>query len=115
MSTDLTGELVGRGARALIGMGVDSVKRIGRFGKYAYWEVVLRGQRIITQESWIIIRYGEVMTKGRAALDKAIPGVLERLIDRLLPMILIETLREQWNGLKNLDKQIAEIERHPQA
>lgn len=58
----------------------------------------------------LLTEYGEVMAKGRASLDKAIPGVLEWLIDRL-PTILIETLREHWNGLKNLDKQIAEIER----
>jgi transposase len=58
----------------------------------------------------LLTEYGEVMGKGRVALDKAIPGVLERLVDRL-PTILIDTLREQWNGLTGLDKQIAEIER----
>jgi transposase len=54
--------------------------------------------------------YGEVMGKGRAALDKAIPAVLERVAERL-PAVLIDTLREQWNGLTKLDEQIAEIER----
>jgi transposase len=53
------------------------------------------------------------MGKGGAALDKAIPDVLERLVDRL-PTILIDTLREQWNGLTNLDLQVAEIERRLQ-
>jgi transposase len=62
----------------------------------------------------LLTEYGEVMGKGRAALDKAMPDVLERLVDRL-PTILIDTLREQWNGLTNLDKQIAEIERRLQA
>ena len=61
----------------------------------------------------LLTEYGEVMGKGRAALDKAIPNVLERLVERL-PAILIDTLREQWNGLTNLDKQIAEIERRLQ-
>jgi transposase len=61
----------------------------------------------------LLTEYGEVMGKGRAALDKAIPDVLERLVDRL-PTILIDTLREQWNGLTNLDRQIAEIERRLQ-
>ncbi|WP_423394037.1 IS110 family transposase [Burkholderia sp. LMG 21824] len=61
----------------------------------------------------LLTEYGEVMGKGRAALDKAIPGVLERLVDRL-PAILIDTLREQWNGLAELDKQIAGIERRLQ-
>jgi transposase len=62
----------------------------------------------------LLTEYGEVMGKGRAALDKAIPAVLEQLVDRL-PKILIDTLREQWNGLTELDKQIAEIERRLQA
>lgn len=62
----------------------------------------------------LLTEYGEVMGKGRAALDKAMPGVLERLVDRL-PTILIDTLREQWNSLTDLDKQIAQIERRLQA
>ncbi|AEA65992.1 IS110 family transposase [Burkholderia gladioli] len=62
----------------------------------------------------LLTEYGEVMAKGRAALDKAIPDMLERLVDRL-PTILIDTLREQWNGLAELDKQIAQIERRLQA
>jgi transposase len=35
-------------------------------------------------------------------LDKAVPDVLERLVGRL-PTIPIDTLREQWNGLTNLE------------
>jgi transposase len=62
----------------------------------------------------LLTEYGEVMGKGRAALDKAIPGVLERLVDRL-PAILIDTLREQWNGLAELDAQIAGLERRLRA
>ncbi|PTB16716.1 IS110 family transposase [Trinickia symbiotica] len=61
----------------------------------------------------LLTEYGEVMAKGRSALDKAIAGVLERLAERL-PAVLIETLREQWNGLEKLDRQIAEIERRLQ-
>jgi transposase len=73
-------------ARALIRMG---------------HQVILRG---------LLTEYGEVMGKGRAALDKAMPGVIETLTDRL-PAMLIDSLREQWNGLADLDRQIAEIER----
>ena len=58
----------------------------------------------------LLTEYGEVMGKSRAALDKAIPDVLARVAERL-PVILIDTLREQWNGLTKLDEQIAEIER----
>jgi transposase len=61
----------------------------------------------------LLAEYGEVMGKSRAALDKAIPGVLARLADRL-PAMLIESLREQWNGLENLDQEIAGIERRLQ-
>ena len=62
----------------------------------------------------LLTEYGEVMGRSRAALDKAIAGVLERLADRL-PVILINTLREQWQRLDGLDKEIAEIERRLQA
>jgi len=58
----------------------------------------------------LLTEYGQVMGKGRSALDKAIPAVLARLADRL-PAVLIDTLCEQWNGLTKLDKQIAAIER----
>ncbi|MGF6727193.1 transposase [Paraburkholderia sp. GAS41] len=58
----------------------------------------------------LLTEYGEVMPKSRAALDSAIPGVLMRLSDRL-PPVLIDTLREQWNGLSGLDEQICGIER----
>lgn len=62
----------------------------------------------------LLTEYGEVMSVGRAALDKSIVGVLERLSGRL-PAILIETLREQWEGLDVLDRQICEIERRLRA
>jgi transposase len=58
----------------------------------------------------LLTEYGEVMDRGRAALDRAIPAVLAKLSDRL-PMVLIDTLREQWGGLTKLDEQIAVIER----
>ena len=58
----------------------------------------------------LLTEYGEVMGRGRAALDNAIPAVLARISDRL-PMVLIDTLREQWDGLTKLDEQIAVIER----
>jgi transposase len=56
----------------------------------------------------LLTEYGEVMGKNRSALDKAIPAVLARVAERL-PAVLIDTLREQWNGLTKLDEQIAEI------
>jgi transposase len=62
----------------------------------------------------LLTEYGEVMSKSRAALDKGIPIVLEKLAERL-PAVLIDTLRSQWNRLSELDKEIAEIERRLQA
>jgi len=58
----------------------------------------------------LLTEYGEVMGKGRTALDKALPAVLATIAERL-PAVLIDTLREQWNGLNKLDQQIAVIER----
>lgn len=58
----------------------------------------------------LLTEYGEVMGKGRTALDKAMPEVLARVAERL-PAALIDTLREHWNGLTKLDEQIAGIER----
>ncbi|VVE84487.1 IS110 family RNA-guided transposase [Pandoraea sputorum] len=58
----------------------------------------------------LLTEYGEVMSRGRAKLDGEIPTVLGRLAERL-PAALIDTLREQWNGLTKQDEQIAEIER----
>ena len=57
----------------------------------------------------LLAEYGEVMGRGRMALDRAMPGALARIADRL-PAFLIDTLREQWSGLAKLDEQIAEIE-----
>lgn len=61
----------------------------------------------------LLAEYGEVMAKSRAALDKAIPGVLARLAERL-PAMLIDSLRELWSDLTRLDKQIADIEQRLQ-
>ncbi len=58
----------------------------------------------------LLTEYGEVMSKGRAKLGMEIPAALGRIAERL-PAALIDTLREQWNGLAKLDAQIAEIER----
>lgn len=58
----------------------------------------------------LLTEYGEVMAKSRAALDKAMPAVLERLESRL-PKMLIDSLRQQWRNLDQIDLQINDIER----
>ncbi|TCG02987.1 IS110 family transposase [Paraburkholderia steynii] len=58
----------------------------------------------------LLTEYGEVMSKGREKLNKEIPEVLGRIAERL-PAVVVDTLREQWNGLAQLDEQVAQIER----
>ena len=58
----------------------------------------------------LLTEYGEVMPQGRAGIKRDIPGALGRLADRL-PAIVIETLREQYARLGELDEQISQIER----
>lgn len=58
----------------------------------------------------LLTEYGEVMGVGRAAIDRAMAGVLGKLAERV-PAILVDTLREQWAMLATLDEKIAQIER----
>src|SRR5450755_1929047 len=58
----------------------------------------------------LLTEYGEVMPQGRAGIKKDIPAALGRLSDRL-PAIVIDTLREQYARLSEIDDQISQIER----
>jgi transposase len=58
----------------------------------------------------LLTEYGEVMPQGRAGVKRDIPGALGRLSDRL-PAMVIETLREQYARLGEIDEQISQIER----
>jgi transposase len=58
----------------------------------------------------LLTEYGEVMPQGRAGIKRDIPGALGRLSERL-PAIVIDTLREQYARLGELDEQIDQIER----
>ena len=58
----------------------------------------------------LLTEYGEVMPKGRAGMRRDIPAALERVSERL-PAMVIETLREQWARVAELDKEIGVIER----
>lgn len=57
----------------------------------------------------LLAEYGEVFGLGQTAFNAGMKDALERLADRL-PTMLIETLREQWDGLNRLDERIARIE-----
>ena len=57
----------------------------------------------------LLSEYGEVMPQGRAGIKRDVPGALGRLADRL-PAVVIETLREQYARLGELDEQIGQIE-----
>ena len=58
----------------------------------------------------LLTEYGEVMPRGRAGLKRDIPGVLERISERL-PAMAVDSLRDQWARVLRLDEEIAVIER----
>jgi transposase len=58
----------------------------------------------------MLAEFGEVMAKGRAALVKEMSGALMR-VEARLPKVLIDTFREQWARVENLDREISTIER----
>lgn len=58
----------------------------------------------------MLAELGEVMGKGRLALTKSIPDALARVEERL-SKVLIDTLREQWARIEELDSEIETIER----
>ncbi len=62
----------------------------------------------------LLAEYGEVMPQGRAGITKGIAAALAKLADRL-PAVLLDTLREQWARVGQLDEQVAEIERRLRA
>ncbi len=62
----------------------------------------------------LLAEYGEVMPQGRAGITKGIAAALAQLVDRL-PVVLLDTLREQWARVGQLDEQVAEIERRLRA
>ncbi len=61
----------------------------------------------------LLTEYGAVMPQGRAVIRRDLPLALQRLSDRL-PAVLIDTLREQYARIDNLDIQIRDIERRLQ-
>jgi transposase len=58
----------------------------------------------------LLTEYGEVMPQGRAGVIRQVPQALQRLAQRL-PTVLIDTLREQFARVGELDAQILQIER----
>ncbi len=58
----------------------------------------------------LLTEYGEVMPLGRDALARMLPTAFARVAERL-PAVLIETLREQYERIRQLDLQVSEMER----
>lgn len=58
----------------------------------------------------LLTEYGEVMPRGRAGMKRDMAAVLERVSERL-PAMVIETLREQWVRVAELDAEVDTIER----
>lgn len=61
----------------------------------------------------LLTEYGEVLPQGKAGIKQGIAEVLQRLADRL-PTMVMDTLREQWTRIGQLDMQIGEIEQRLQ-
>ena len=57
----------------------------------------------------LLTEYGEIMPKGRAGISRGIASALEQVVERL-PAMVVETLREQWARIIQLDGEIGEIE-----
>jgi len=57
----------------------------------------------------LLLEFGHPLPESYLALRKAFPTVMATL-DKQLPGILIETLREQWARVQSLDNEIALIE-----
>jgi len=57
----------------------------------------------------LLAEYGEVFGLGKVAFNAGMKDALARLAERL-PAMLIDTLREQWAELTELDQRIAAIE-----
>ncbi len=62
----------------------------------------------------MLAEFGEVMGRKRAGMVSAIADVPGRVAERL-PAVLIDTLREQWNRIQQLDEAIGGIERRMRA
>lgn len=58
----------------------------------------------------LLAEYGEVMPRGRAGMRRDIASALERVSQRLSALV-VETLREQWVRVTDLDDEIDRIER----
>ena len=57
----------------------------------------------------LLTEYGEVMPQGRAGMRRGMALALERVSDRL-PAMVIDTLREQWARVAQIDEEIRNIE-----
>lgn len=62
----------------------------------------------------LLTEHGEIMRRGRAAMNDAMPEILRRLGERV-PAFLVDTLREQWARIAVLDSEIRQIEMRLQA
>ena len=57
----------------------------------------------------LLTEYGEVMPQGRAGMRRGMAAALEQVSDRL-PAMVIDTLREQWARVAQIDEEIRNIE-----
>ena len=58
----------------------------------------------------LLAEYGEVMPQGRAGMRRGMADAFGRVSERL-PAMIVQTLREQWARVAQLDREIGGIER----
>ena len=58
----------------------------------------------------LLAEYGDVMPRGRAGMRRDMAAALARVSERL-PAMVVETLREQWARVTQLDAEVGVIER----
>jgi len=61
----------------------------------------------------LLAEYAEVMPQGRAGIRRDVPAALGRVAERL-PAVVIDTLREQYARMGQLDEQVQQIEQRLQ-
>jgi len=97
--------------KAVVGAGIKAVavKSEGQQAVLALHRMRAQPVKFRTAQSnglrGLLTEYGEVMPQGRAGIKRDIPTALGRLSERL-PGVLIDTVREQYARLGQLDEQV---------
>lgn len=98
-------------ARQLTRMGHQIKLMQGRYVKA--FNIRNKNDAADAQAIWLAVQQPGKSVAVKTEMQQAMPAVLSRLSE-ILPAVLIESLREQWEGITRLDKRIDAIERRMQ-